>query len=286
LTNVDSFINVDIDETETETEMKFTSLYYNIIISCLVIALTGCGAEISGNTTPKEQVSFSVEQASFEQIDLSPGVNKGKIKVIKYQTEVLEVDYTIFVPQLSDDEKLPLVVGLHGRGQSADHLIRHYLTPALSDLEGIIFGIDAPENGDWLDDFSVILTKQLIEMAISHWPVDENKVVLTGYSMGGTGTWNILTKYRHLFSAAIPIASTPQPWVEEPAANIPLYVIHGENDTFFPLADIQTAVNDLIARGADVEFVIIPAIQHEEIFKTTSYLYETVDWLKTHVWQE
>jgi len=254
-----------------------------IFISFLTSACNS--GEVSGNETPVIGDGYIFDEASFSNIDLTPGLNTGTINIIKFK-KTISVNYSIFVPEHIGNDNVPLVVGLHGRGQPSSHLINYYLTPALGDLRGIIFGFDAPENSDWLDASSVSMVKKVIDMAIENWPIDQNKIVLTGYSMGGTGTWNIITKYPKLFAAAIPVASTPQPWVETPTAQIPLYVIHGQKDDYFFLSDIESAVAELRTRNAQIEFVVIPDTAHEEISKTIPYLYETIDWLQTTVWPQ
>ncbi|MCO4798386.1 MAG: dienelactone hydrolase family protein [Colwelliaceae bacterium] len=256
-----------------------------MFISIFILSACKTG-EVTGNNTPVIQASYSFQELSFSNIDLSPGVNTGVIEIKKSNGLIVDVEYTIFVPQHIEGEKVPLVFGLHGRGQSSLHLVSQYLTPALGDLGGIIFGFDAPEDSDWLDSSSVSMVKEIIDMSIENWPIDEDKIVLTGYSMGGTGTWNIMTKYPNIFAAAIPVASTPQPWVEVPSNKVPLYVIHPENDDYFLLSDIEVAVKDLIDRNALIEFRVIPDTAHEEIYASIPYLYETIDWLNTVIWPE
>jgi len=262
------------------------TLKLNIFLLFVLILTSACNTgEVSGGGTPSVGNNYSFDESSFNDIDLTPGLNTGTIKIMKFDTSI-SVNYSIFVPEHIGEDKVPLVFGLHGRGQSSGHLVTHYLTPALGDLRGIIFGFDAPENSDWLDGSSVAMVKKIIDMSIENWPIDQKKIVLTGYSMGGTGTWNIMTKYPSLFAAAIPVASTPQPWVKTPSSKIPLYVIHGDRDDYFLLSDIEIAVADLRARNAQVEFVVIPNTTHQEISKTIPYLYETIDWLQTTVWPE
>ena len=41
------------------------------------------------------------------------------------------------------------------------------------------------------------------------YAIDQKKVVVTGFSMGGRGTWDWADKYPDRFSAAIPISGTP-----------------------------------------------------------------------------
>jgi predicted peptidase len=252
----------------------------------MFLLISGCNTgEVSGGGTPVAQNTYTFDESSFFDIDLTPGINTGTVTVMKFN-EPISVNYSIFVPEHIGNEKVPLVFGLHGRGQSSGHLINYYLTPALGDLGGIIFGFDAPEDSDWLDAPSISMVKKIIDMSIENWPIDRDRLVLTGYSMGGTGTWKIMTKYPGLFAAAIPVASTPQPWVKVPTTKIPLYVIHGQRDDYFLLTDIEIAVAELRERGAQVEFVVIPDVVHQEMSKTIPYLYETIDWLQTTVWPE
>jgi predicted peptidase len=255
------------------------------LISMLFLIPACKTGEVSGGGTPAVGNNYTFEESSFSNIELTPGINFGTITIVKLNTPI-SVNYSIFVPEHIGNEKVPLVFGLHGRGQSSRHLVSQYLTPALGDLRGIIFGFDAPENSDWLDGPSVAMVKKIIDMSIENWPIDKNKIVLTGYSMGGTGTWNIITKYPDLFAAAIPVASTPQPWVKVPSAKTPLYVIHGQRDDYFLLTDIEIAVAELRERNAQIEFVVIPNIVHQEMDKTIPYLYETIDWLQTTIWPE
>jgi predicted peptidase len=49
----------------------------------------------------------------------------------------------------------------------------------------------------------------LLDMVIARYAIDQKRVAVTGYSMGGTGSWHLAEKFPERFSAALPIASRP-----------------------------------------------------------------------------
>ena len=127
----------------------------------------------------------------------------------------------------------------------------------------------------------------LLDLAITYLPIDPTKVLITGYSDGGNGSWFYAEYFSELFSAAIPMATSYNPKDSEgvvPKLNIPLYVIHGENDDLFPLAQTQEWVNLLITAGSSIEFVIASGLTHYQFCEYASYLEDAVGWVQTGVW--
>lgn len=69
----------------------------------------------------------------------------------------------------------------------------------------------------------------LLGQVMTDYNVDEKKVYLTGFSMGGNGTWDLAAHYSDLFAAVVPLAG----WYEKEAVkniNTPVWVFHGEED--------------------------------------------------------
>jgi predicted peptidase len=119
--------------------------------------------------------------------------------------------------------------------------------------------------------------------------IDENKVVITGYSDGGNGSWFYAQYYSDLFSAAIPMASSYNSVGSDgivPKIDIPLYVIHGENDDLFPLAQTEEWVNQSKNAGSSIEFVIASGLTHYEVCNYVGYLTTATNWLQNEVWSQ
>lgn len=100
---------------------------------------------------------------------------------------------------------------------------------------------------------------QLVKNLISQLGVDANKVYVTGESMGGQGTWDMMIKYNaytgtqgRIFAAGLPFAGAsyyndafpndnsfrPNAGVVQNLKNVPIWAIHGNTDPIiFPFWD-------------------------------------------------
>ena len=65
---------------------------------------------------------------------------------------------------------------------------------------------------------------------------------------------------------------------------IPVYAIHGEDDTIFPLENTQNWIDDVVASGGDVTFVVAPGLNHLQACDYTPYLQDAATWLINEIW--
>ena len=101
----------------------------------------------------------------------------------------------------------PLYVWLHGRGDKATDL--HFICERL-DKDGEV----VPENAIVLHPFGRQCVgyksagetdvMEAIEFVCKNYPVDKDRVVLMGFSMGGAGVWHLAAHYADRFIAASP----------------------------------------------------------------------------------
>ena len=123
-------------------------------------------------------------------------------------------------------------------------------------------------------------------MASTFLPVDIDKVVVEGYSDGGNGAWFFAETQPAIFSASIPSASyynTTNNGVGRKIP-IPVYVIHGENDALFPIADVQGWVQASIDSGSNITFVTATGLTHPEPCNYVTYMQGAASWLLNSVW--
>ncbi|MEE8341516.1 MAG: hypothetical protein V3R52_05420, partial [Candidatus Neomarinimicrobiota bacterium] len=118
-------------------------------------------------------------------------------------------NFAISVPETIESSNVPLVLALHWaaeNGAEYEPYLRCQAAPGLEKLNAIIFTPDAGDYNFWdYENYSLIIT--LIDYAKKYWPIDEDKIIVTGYSNGGYGTWFFGVNYPFLFSAAIPVGS-------------------------------------------------------------------------------
>jgi predicted peptidase len=123
---------------------------------------------------------------------------------------------------------------------------------------------------------------KLIDSAIARYPVDTNRIYLTGLSMGGIGTLDFAIRYPQRFAAIIPIAFRIEPgWNVCALTNIPTWAFHGALDPIIPLSNAQSVIAALIACGGNPTFTIYPDLYHDSWTRT--YRNPAIyDWLLTH----
>lgn len=183
--------------------------------------------------------------------ELPPGIHQQTVSGVDGAT----LRYTILVPDgYSRATPAPLIVMLHYAGTVTPFygrgMIDGLAQPAFAPLHAIVIAPDSL-GGDWTTAQNGAAVVWLTRAIMKRYAVDPGKVVLSGYSMGGIGTWYIGSKNQDLFTAAIPVASAP---AGDPSWTIPLYVIHSRDDHVLPIGPVRDEVARLKAAGAHVEW--------------------------------
>ena len=75
------------------------------------------------------------------------------------------------------------------------------------------------------------------------------RIVVTGFSMGGSGAWNLVQTYPELIDAAAPVCGCGNPAQVEKLRNIPVWAFHGELDEVIPLKCSRDMVEAINAAG-------------------------------------
>lgn len=198
-----------------------------------------------------------------------------------------ELRYTIFLPKaLSTKKDRPLVLALHYGGRVTPYFGKDILTylvePGLRELQAIMVSPDCPGRG-WNNPVSEKAVLSLLDYVIENYPVYKNKIVVTGYSMGATGTWYLISRHPELFSAAIPISGLPREEISLEGNKTPVYAIHSENDELIAFSDVNKFVDEWKAKGLNVHLEVIRGTGHYEFTSYVQPLRKTVRWIKK-VW--
>ena len=89
---------------------------------------------------------------------------------------------------------------------------------------------DAPkEPGDQMR-----MALELVDAALVQYPIDPNRVYVTGLSMGGFGTWDAVQRRPEFFAAAVPVCGGGDAAQADKLTKIPLWVWHGDSDPVVP----------------------------------------------------
>jgi predicted peptidase len=262
----------------------------------LLINLVGCNndnpnltdQQLDDNETNMPRTAEDVK-TDFANIDFKPGINDISLEST---TEDFYWNFRVIVPEnASNANKKPLIFSLHGGAQNISPDMHKNTDCLISPgLDGIIdaFIVSPNSNGElWYEQNNLIQILALYDLITTNLPIDLDKIAVTGFSDGGNGSWFFSQFYSSLFSAAIPMATsydtTKGNGNIEPIG-IPLYVIHGNDDTLFPIETTEGFVNASIDAGSNVTFVIAAGLEHYQPCDYVTYLRDAAAWLVSDVW--
>lgn len=182
------------------------------------------------------------------------------------------------------NEKMPLIVQLHGageRGNGQDELERvdvHGFSKYLKDAEHdcIVVMPQCHENSFWAARVESIV--KFIEQLIKEYDVDEDRVYLTGLSMGGFGTWYTAMARPDLFAAIAPVCGGGMAWNAE-VLTMPVWAFHGSDDPVVSVNQSDEMVAKLKELGADVKYTRVEGEGHGVWERT--YNKEMIEWMLT-----
>ena len=153
--------------------------------------------------------------------------------------------YRLFAPEMQGEEQLPLVVYLHGVGERGSDTMLVLKNSGPVDLAQpdwqaqhpcYILAPQCPADKMWADEDMLALLQQLIGNVCGQYAINDNRIYLTGLSMGGIGTWSMITKYPDLFAAAMPICGGGVPQEIGAAKSMPIWAFHGVGDPVIPIS--------------------------------------------------
>ena len=198
------------------------------------------------------------------------------------------IHYAISIPDnYSPHARVPLILALHfgvGGGSPAGagrDVVEILIGPALAELGAIIVAPDSMR-GDWSTPENERAVNALLDMVLASYSVDTKKLVVTGFSMGGTGSWHFAATYPERFSAAIPIAGRPP----ESAIGwrLPILAIHSRNDQVAPIGPTETRIEELQKSGVNAKLIALTGITHFETYRFVDGLRQAVPWLR-EIWK-
>lgn len=117
----------------------------------------------------------------------------------------------------------------------------------------------------------------LIDSLRAEFSLDAERVYVTGQSMGGYGTWGVITRYPNRFASAAPVCGGGDP---SAVARIvaPVWAFHGADDQAVPVEQSRMMVEALEASGAKPRYAEYPRVGHNSWEKAYSDP-ELVAWL-------
>lgn len=164
-------------------------------------------------------------------------------------------------------EKLPLIIQLHGageRGSGEEDLEKvdvHGFSKIIKDedFECIFVMPQCPEESFWAARVESII--EFIAQLIKEYNIDEDRIYLTGLSMGGFGTWYTSMARPDLFAAIAPVCGGGMAW-NAGTLKMPVWAFHGAEDSVVSVTQSDEMVSALRAIDADVTYTRVDGVGH------------------------
>jgi predicted peptidase len=198
------------------------------------------------------------------------------------------VHYALSIPRnYSPSTPVPLILALHfgvGGGDAAGagrDVVQILIGPALAELGAIIVAPDSVR-GDWSSPENEKAVNALLDMVLARYSIDKKKVVVTGFSMGGAGSWHFAEKFTERFSAAIPVAGRPP--ASASGWRLPVLAIHSRDDQVAPFRPTEARIAELQKAGVNAKLILLSGITHYETYRFRDALRQAIPWLR-EVWE-
>ena len=192
--------------------------------------------------------------------------------------------YRLWLPENYDpSKKYPLILFLHGAGERGDDNEAQlkndeFLTLVLDPQHpAILIAPQCPRDSWWANirrraDSSepwpneitrpMKLVIELFDQIRKELSVDPDRCYVTGLSMGGFGTFDLLLRRPHDFAAAVPICGGGDASRAKEIAHIPMWIFHGGADPVVPASLSRAMVEALKKAGGKVRYTEYPGVGH------------------------
>ena len=191
--------------------------------------------------------------------------------------------YRLYTPKAASAEnKLPLILFLHGAGERGDDnaaQLKNCMKQFLKMQEkypAFIVAPQCPRDKKWnevnwqaashvtpekpSDPFASLMP--LLNELKKELPVDLKRLYVTGLSMGGYGTWDLITRLPDTFAAAVPICGGGDETKAPAIAKIPQWIFHGGADNVVKPERSRNMVEALKKAGAEPKYTEYPGVGH------------------------
>jgi len=161
--------------------------------------------------------------------------------------------------------KYPLLVFLHGSGESGidiDHIKKHGPPKFLDDRPDFPFIVASPQAPYPPRGFDPEELTVLLNQLLQRLPIDKDRVYLTGFSMGGYGTYQWASAHPETFAAIAPVSGAARPEDACSLRSVPIWAFHGAKDESVKVENDEAVVNAIKACGGDIKFTVYPDVGH------------------------
>lgn len=253
--------------------------FYLIMVVAVLLCITGCSkSENSNNNKP-----IMEDERSNGYMEVGKTKSKGFIidNVLHSETQG-DIHFTSYYPDNYNENEeyaiyfaLPGWEGLYFQGVGSN---MHESLPFEAQKYNEKMIIISPQLDDWGEE-SANDTIELVEYFLNNYNIDKSKVYISGLSGGGETLSLVLEKRPELFTSALYVSSQWDGKYDKLIeAKTPLYMVIGENDSYYGSAKTKNAYNDMYKlykesglSDEEIDKILILDVKSHEYFTSKGY---------------
>ena len=258
--------NTDVNANENNTNVNSNQDDFNNIS-----VVPNTNSNSSDNKLPTESNSNVSSTEKTEDIKITKVYNfKLDWKTPEFEKKVFNdtkngntLPYRFVAPKnYSASKKYPVVLFLHGAGEMGTDNEKHINNAKkMFEYNGDFLSqafVICPQTNEWWDvDRNASGDKKgmlgsvlnLLDELSKNYSFDSDRIYVTGLSMGGYATWNLLQQYGDIFAAGMPICGGGNANMANKLIQIPIRIYHSADDPTVSVTQSRNMYNAIVASG-------------------------------------
>lgn len=190
--------------------------------------------------------------------------------------------YRLFVPTGYDPkEKYPLILWLHGGGARGTDNQRQitegntlgatiWTKPENQAKDpAFVLAPQCPVDQWWANNDAEMRPSAYLQMAVAllkelqgQYSIDTDRLYVGGQSMGGYGTWSVITEYPQMFTAAVPLCGGGNKAKAKNLVDIAIWAFHGDTDTAVDVSESREMIEAIKLAGGKPKYTEYKNVGH------------------------
>jgi predicted esterase len=184
--------------------------------------------------------------------------------------------------EIKPNKKYPLIVWFHGQGESGNDNTRQlsHLQKTMEFFAGsnqrdfFMLATQCPkDNNRWerslskddnKGDAPFTITSEILEAIIQEFPIDVNRISVTGISSGGSAAWEFIRQHPRRFAALAPASGRPpQEAQPEPFLGTIIWAFNNRGDNGTPFDKTEQMIDVINANGGNAYLTLYEVSGHD-----------------------
>ncbi|HDR05096.1 MAG TPA: phospholipase [Candidatus Marinimicrobia bacterium] len=193
--------------------------------------------------------------------------------------------YRLLKPhKLKKSQSYPLVIFLHGsgeRGRDNEAQLLHGTSLFLQeniriDYPAYVMVPQCPPEERWVEaawnqaelkqpeeiSYSLRLVMETVHILMKRFNIDPDRIYVTGLSMGGYGTWDLLCRFPEFFAAGVPVCGGGDTQCASLLTQMPIWAFHGAKDKVVPVEQSRKMIEAIRESGGKPIYTEYPETEH------------------------